>query len=486
MKIVFIYPLWTGSYSGINKYFAQKAGGTYPPLNLAVLAAIAQKQGHEVSIIDAEVDKLPSEEVVSRVLEMKVDLIGFSGMSPFFHLSQEIAAALKEKGEAAKICIGGPHITIVEEEGFDKAFDFGFLGDSEESWAKFLEVYSNNESFESVAGLMYRSEGQVLKNEKVSVSQDLDIYPRPAYELLEMSKYIFGTLRGRLNFATIQTIRGCPWKCIFCASDQLDTTRISKRSSKSVVDEMEFLVNSFGIRHFMFVDDVLTLQKARTEELCNLIIDRKLEVTFEGSTRANLLDEDLVVLMKKAGLIRLSFGLETVDKDMRETMKKKVPLEAYREANALLNKYDIEALNSVMIGLPGETVENVHKTLSFLRNAKDVKQANFAIAVPYPGTEFHEMAIQGRNGVELISGDLSEYKRYGNAVTTVNGLTPRDLTRLQNEGFLSVYSRYWRWWPVVKKNGIMGLLMTFYRLLNLLTANLTDRLVGFNKHPSLE
>lgn len=486
MKILLLYPMWTGSYVGINKYFARKNGGAFPPLNLALLAAIAQKQGHTVEIIDAEVGKLSKEDVVSMAMEKKVDLIGMSGMSPFFHLSKEIATALKEKGEKAKICIGGPHITIVEEQVFDKAFDFAFIGDAEESWPKFLEVYSNNESLETVPGLIYRLGGQVFKNEKVSVSRDLDIYPRPAYDLLDMSKYVFGTLRGRLNFATIQTIRGCPWKCIFCASDQLDTTRISKRSTESVVDEMEYLVSTFGIRHFMFVDDVLTLQRARTVKLCNLILDRKLNITFEGSTRANLLDEDLVALMKKSGLIRLSFGLETVDTDMRETMKKEVPLEAYREANALLNKYDIEALNSVMIGLPGETVENVRKTLKFLREAKEVKQANFAIAVPYPGTEFHEMALKGQNGVELISDDFSEYKRYGNSVTKVNGLTPKDLIRLQNEGFVMVYSKYWRWRPVFQRNGLLGLVMILYRLLNLLIAKAGDRLVLFNKHPSLE
>ena len=159
-------------------------------------------------------------------------------------------------------------------------------------------------------------------------------------------------------------------------------------------------------------------------------------------------------------------------------MNKKVPLDAYREANALLNKYDVEALNSVMIGLPGESEQNVRKTLAFLRDSKDVKQANFAIAVPYPGTEFHRMSVSGENGVELISDDFSEYKRYGNAVTKVNGLTPDDLTRLQNEGFVSVYSRYWRWWPVVQKNGALGLVFTLYRLVNMITAKITARLVS--------
>ncbi len=486
MKILFVYPMWTGSYTGIAKYFARKSGGTYPPLNLALLAAIAEKQGHQAEIIDAEVERIQQDDLINTVLKRGADLIVFTGMSPFFHISKDIATSLKDKGEEASICIGGPHITIMEEQAFDKAFDYGFIGDGEESWDKFLSAISKDESLDSVPGLLRRSGEQVLKNEKMSSNNNLDVYPRPAYHLLNMHKYALGTLRGRLKFASIQTVRGCPWQCIFCASDKLETTKISKRSIKSVMDEIEFLVNTYGTKHFMIVDDVLTLQRTRTVEFCEAILERKLGITFEGSTRANLLDDDLVALMAKAGLIRLSFGLETVDEDMRITMNKKVPLDAYREANALLNKYDIEALNSVMIGLPGESVQNVRKTLAFLRDSKDVKQANFAIAVPYPGTEFHRMSVSGENGVELISDDFSEYKRYGNAVTKVNGLTPDDLTRLQNEGFVSVYSRYWRWWPVVQKNGVLGLVFTLYRLVNMITAKITARLVSTNRHPSLD
>ena len=487
MKVLLVFPMWTGSYTGvINKYFARKAGGVYPPINLALLAGIAEKEGHEVEIIDAEIERISMHELADRVLSCKADIIGMTGMSPFFHLNKDLAKLLKEKGEKAPICIGGKHITIVEEKGFDEVFDYGFIGDGEEPWAKFLNAISRNEPLDVVPGLMYRSNGKVLKNESVSASKDLDIYPRPAYHLLKMKDYKLGTLKGRLNFTSIMSIRGCPWKCIFCASDQLDTTRIAKRSIKQLVEEIEYLVNTYDVRHFAFSDDVLTLQRSRTLEFCNEVIDRNLKITFEGGTRANLLDDELVGVMKKAGLIRLSFGLETVDTEMRETMKKEVPLESYSEANAILNKYKVEATNSVMIGLPGESRENVRKTLDFLKKDKNVRQANFAIAVPYPGTEFHEMAQSGQHGVELLTDDFSEYRRYGTGVTNVNGLTSDDLKQLQNEGFLSVYSRYWRWWPVVKKNGVMGLVMTFARVINLLSAKAMGRIVAFNRHPGLE
>ncbi|MCA9476986.1 MAG: radical SAM protein, partial [Nitrospira sp.] len=262
-------------------------------------------------------------------------------------------------------------------------------------------------------------------------------------------------------------MRGCPWKCIFCASEALKTTSMRVRSPRSIVEEMKSVVAQFAIRHFYIVDDVMTLWRDHIIEICDLIDREQLGVTFEGSTRANLVDEALMARLTKSGLIRLSFGLETVDAGMRKTMKKQVPLEHYVRANAICNRYGVEALNSVMIGLPGETEETVQETLRFLGNSRDVKQANFAIAVPYPGTEFHQMALSGDHGIELMTKDFSEYRRYGSAVTTVNGLTPKDLVDLQNEGFVKIYSAPWRWKPMLKKQGIFGGLLMLLRVLKL-------------------
>jgi len=481
MKVLFLYPLWTGETKGISKYFAKTSGGTYIPYNLALLAAITEKAGHEAKIIDGELEKISLEEIVKRSVDYNPDVVVLTGMTPFYNIAVECAGLLKEKNLKASICVGGPHTTIMQEKAFNKEFDFGFVGDGEESWIKFLDAKESKINFSEVPGLMYRENGEVKKVKRAHATKNLDEYPMAAYHLLKMGEYKIGTLKGRLPFTSIMTFRGCPWKCIFCASDALDTTRILKRSIKSVVDEMEHIVEKYNVRHFMVLDDVLTLVRKRTVEFCNEIINRNLNITFEGSTRANLLDEELVALMKKAGLSRLSFGLETVDEDMRKTMNKKVPLEAYTQSNALLNKYNVEALNSVMIGLPGETEENVWKTLNFLSKSKEVKQANFAIATPYPGTKFHEMAEKGEGGMKLLSNNFSEYKRYGQAVTKVNNLGPEDLVRLQNEGFVSIYSKYWRWLPVLRRHGVIGLLLTFVRMFKMVKDKIKYKFRNFNR-----
>jgi len=180
----------------------------------------------------------------------------------------------------------------------------------------------------------------------------------------------------------------------------------------------------------------------------------------------------------------MSFGLETVDTEMRKTMNKKVPLEHYSNANALCDKYGVEANNSVMLGLPGETRETIYNTLNWIRDAKEVKQANFAIATPYPGTEFHEMAISGTHGITMHDQDFSNYKRYGSAVTTVGDLTPTDLLDLQNEGFVRIYSATHRWPAMYRKHGLMGFALMLYRIGKLVMRKTFRRRVEF-KYPGV-
>jgi len=243
-----------------------------------------------------------------------------------------------------------------------------------------------------------------------------------------------------------------------------------------VVDEIASAVSRFNIKHFIFLDDTLTLDKKHILDLCDIIESRKLNITFEAGTRASLIDEELVSRMAKTGLTRISFGLESVDPNIRKIIRKEVPLESYRKANKLTNKYGIETLNSCMIGLPGETIETIRETLRFLRNSREVKQANVSIAVPYPGTELYEMAKNRNHGLRLITDSFSRFRRYGSATMSVGDLFPEDLIRLQNDAFVSIYLAPWRLKPMLKKSGLIGGFLTFIRFLR------SFKRVILNKH----
>ena len=127
-----------------TEYFSKKLGGCYPPLNLAFLAAITEESGHQAEIIDAEVDAIEPDVLVNLLIEKNPDLIAMTGMTPFFHLSEDIATKLKKKGSKSKICVGGPHVTILAEKIFGPMFDFAFVGDGEASWSTFLNVNISN------------------------------------------------------------------------------------------------------------------------------------------------------------------------------------------------------------------------------------------------------------------------------------------------------------------------------------------------------
>ncbi len=498
MRVVFLYPQWTGEY-GLFGHFA-KRNSTWPPLNIALLAAIVEQHGHEVIIVDAEAEGMNANELAQHALTLNPDIIALTCYSPFFHLSADVAQGLKQLKTKVPIVIGGTHITIKREEAFLPQFDYAFVGESEKSFAEFLDTFAKKGDLTKVKGFFYREGDQVkytgdpdpLTTEVAKGSElgnnsyPLDKFPFPARHLLNMKRYRLGTMHGRKFFTSIQTMRGCPWACIFCASKELQTQRVVMRSPRSVVNEMMSVVEKYPfLNHFYIVDDVLTLWKDHVVEMCDLINKEKLKITFEGSTRANLVDDELVKYLAESGLIRLSFGLETVDTEMRATMKKKVPLEFYSQANKICEKHKVEAMNSVMIGLPGETRETVRKTLTWLRNAREVKQANFAIAIPYPGTEFNDIATSGQHGVQLLSKDFSKYLRYGNAVTQIGDLTSKDLIELQNEGFVSIYSAPWRWKPMFQKHGVIGALLMLVRVARLYIQKSLRIFMPFRVHPGL-
>lgn len=474
MKISLLYPKWTGEY-GIISHFAKKAA-VWPPLNLAYLAAIAEKKGHEVIIIDGEAERMSIDEMADKTCDFNPDIIGISATTPFYHIAVNLAKELKKKINVP-IAIGGSHITVLMEKAFNDCFDYGFIGESEDSWALFLDKKKKGEDIRNVKGVLYRDNGKIKFTGQTNPLHNLDELPWPSRHLLKMDKYKLGTLQGRKKFTTIMTVRGCPYKCIFC-STKVFGKNVKRRSPKKVIEEMKDVIKKYGVEHFMFLDDTLTLERNHILNICDEIIKENLGITFEGSTRANLVDEELISKMSKAGLIRLSFGLESVDENIRKIMKKMISLDSYIKANKLTNKYNIETLNSCMIGLPGESENTVKKTLKFLRESKEIKQANISIAVPYPGTELYEMAKRGEHGLKLMTEDFSKYRRYNAAVMQVGDLSPEDLINIQNEAFASIYLAPWRWKPMIKKSGLFGAILTMNRLIKCLVKGKTKYLTN--------
>lgn len=223
MKIVFGYAAWTGEY-GLFGHFA-KRNSTWPPLNLALLGAVCEEAGHEAVILDAEAMGWTNERLAREIVAQKPDIVGFSAYSPFFHLSCDVAKMMKGINRDIPVMVGGPHVTITKEKVLEEhpEFNYGFLGEAEDSLPEFLNGFAAGQ-VHKVQGIIYRRiDGKVvstgprwvtpeaMKKSEIYGEHPLDRLPLPARHLLPMRRYKLGTPNGRQQFTSLQTARGCPW-----------------------------------------------------------------------------------------------------------------------------------------------------------------------------------------------------------------------------------------------------------------------------------
>jgi len=457
MRLSLVFPSWTFVFGAMGK--VARGASTFPPLNLAYLAAIAEKDGHTVQLIDGEAEQLTISEIVERINDFSPDLIGLTSTTPMFHIAVEYARAVK-KTLNVPIIAGGPYVTFFREKVFHDCFDYFAIGQAESTFGHLLNTLEKGGDVSDIHGLLIRKDGRNIFTGENSQVVTLDEIPFPARHLFKTDLYHVGTLRGRKKYTSIMTSRGCPFKCVFC-STSIYGNRVRRRSIGNVISEIKHIIYDMGIDHFYFLDDTLTLDRRYILDLCDEIEKEGLKFTWEGGTRANLIDEELIARMAACGLIRISFGLESADTEVRGIIKKEVPLESYVTANELTNKYGIETINSVMLGLPGDTYGSIEKTISFVRNSRAIKHATFGIAMPYPGSEMYAMALKGEHGLKLETQDFSKYQRYNSAVMTVNGISPEELLRLQKKGLMRIYLVPWRIVPVLKRFGIKSLVKPF-------------------------
>ena len=479
-RVMLLYPKWTEDY-GLFAHFVNRSS-SWPPLNLAYLASMAELKGFETRIIDGQANNVDLENMIKETLDFDPGIIGVTTTTPFHHIAEKLMARIKKETDAITV-IGGPHITVTPDEprSFTRAFDYGFIGQADKSWADFLERYDSGKPLHDGSGLIFRDGDNIIYTGPAP-KVDLKDVPHPARHLLVSENYTIGTLQGIKQFTTIKSVRGCPFKCTFCSTDVFGY-KLKKDNPESTLEEIQKVIETQKTRHFAFLDDTLTADKKHISDLCDLIIKNNLGITFEGGTRANLVSEPLMEKMAEAGLIRISFGLETADDNIRKIMKKEVSLESHEEANRFANKYGVEALNSCIMGMPGETKETVRKTLRYLRLTPEIKQVNISIAVPYPGTELARQAKNGEYGLKLLTDDFRDYRRYNAAVMQVGDLMPEDLIKLQNDAYLSIYSHPARWKPMFKKQGALGVLLTASRFLSCIREGrlpdfITDKQLG--------
>jgi radical SAM superfamily enzyme YgiQ (UPF0313 family) len=439
-----------------------------PPLGLLYLGTILRRAGYDVTCIDGHTVNRTTEEMVDDILGLDPDYVGISTATHNFPFGKEIATLLKTKRPKLPIIIGGVHVTSTQAERFaeEEMFDFALIGEGERAIVKFTELFYGCRDWSQVPGLVWRDDGQVVRNSPVIPIANLDELPIVDMSLFRTEEFSLRLPSGEVTgVAPIASSRGCPYKCSFCAEPNLFGRKLRKRSATHVVDEMEALHNTYGISHFFFYDSTLTLDRKHLIRISELILQRGLKVTWEGWSRADRVDEELLTKMRDAGFVRMSVGIESGDPQVLSIIRKGMTPQDNRNALDLAVRLGIEVEGFAMLGHPGDTLRSILKTAWFLRRLPHLAYSSFSIAIPYPGTELYHFARTGMHGLRLLNEDYTQYSRYEGGVMEVNGMSPKQLQLLQKLGLIIIHSSPQKILACIKRFGVANVLRFAWQIL---------------------
>lgn len=431
--------------------------GIVPPLGLAYIAAVLEKNNFEVKIIDClmegSIEGIPyqndqtryglsDEEIRQKISEFKPDIVGVSCLfSAKVYDMLNLCRIVKEIDPHILTVAGGAHPTTAYYEVLkDKNLDFVIFGEGEYSTLYLLNALNGKKELSKVDGLAYKEHNEVKVNPKTKYIENLDELPLPARHLLRMDKYLFTSSPHsgikRHPFTSMITSRGCPFHCSFCVIRHLWGTKARYRSPENVLQEIEELVTRYGVKEIHFEDDNLTAEKERAMAIFNGIIQKGWDLSLNSPSglAVHRLDEELLTVMKKAGYYSISIAIESGDKDILRLMRKPVNLEKVRHLIQTIHKLDLKAKGFFIIGYPGETKEQMQRTIQFAKTA-GLDWALFFIATPIPGSDLDKHCRE--NGY-LVDENLDYIKQFYVSNIKTSEFEPEYVEHLREQANLEI------------------------------------------------
>lgn len=436
MKVLLINPPWS-----IKEQYTKglyRAGALVPPLGLAYIAAVLEANGYAVEILDCIAQQITQDSLGAEMESRKPDVVGITCLTPMALRSMGAAKIAKEAVPDSVVVMGGAHPSVLPAETLRNEFvDIVVVGEGEYTMLELVRCIEAKGDLKQVPGIVFQENGRLIETPSRPFN-DLDSLPFPARHLLPMKSY-HPTVANyrRLPCHTMITSRGCPFNCTYC-SNSIFGRRYRASGPENVVKEMEHLISEHGAKEILFWDDVFTLNRRRTQRICELILERGLNIPWTCESRVDCVTEDLLTQMRKAGCWQIGYGVESGDQAVLDTIKKGITLEQVEKAFKWTKEAGINARAYLMIGLPGETKEQVLKTIDFTKRlSADIAQ--FCIATPYPGTELFEIA---KNDGTLKTVDWSRYLLIPDEpVYVTKDLSVEDLQFLLKKAYKEFYLR---------------------------------------------
>lgn len=362
----------------------------HPPLGLALLSAIWDGQGHQSQIIDAAALKLSIPEIVSRI-QPDTDYIGLTATTPEISSAIAIARGIREKFHDMKIVMGGVHPTVFHEDLVRYRFCDMVVRNEGEA---FITELAGGTPLHLIPNLTWRNQqGEIIINPDASTYVELDKLHFPAYDKLPMHLYHStpGAARRQPSIGMVTT-RGCPGHCTFCFSGMFGS-RIRFMSPPRIIEHIELLQKKYGIREISFYDDTFTAHQKNVADLCRLMIEKKIGLSWSCFARIDTVTPELLLLMKKAGCHQIMYGFETPDETILKNIDKRTAPEQFQNAIRWTRAAKINIRGAFMLGNPGETETGLQKTIDYAKKA-DIQLAVFNITTPYPGTAMYNTFLQ--------------------------------------------------------------------------------------------
>ncbi len=371
----------------VNPPYPPEAGqSVFLPLGLGYLAAVLEKEGYKVDVVDCQTSKFNREALEEKFRSLSPDIVGVTSATVTYLPALDVLKTAKAAAPNALTLMGGPHVSVLDTEAISESgnLDIVVRGEGEQTMLELAALVSDGglKELNKVQGITYRKNGQIVQTPDRPFMTDIDNLPYPAHHHFDTNLYkLFG-----VNYMPIITSRGCPSACTFCLSRKMCGHAFRGRTPSKVVDELIWLRDEFHAGAFAFYDDTFTFDLKRAFAICDEMQRRGVDLPWDCRTRVDRVSKELLAKLKATNCQLIHFGVESGSPEMLKLMRKGTTVELNAQAIRWAKEAGISVAVSLVIGYPTETPDMLRQTIDFLHKTKP-DYVYMCEAVPYPGTE---------------------------------------------------------------------------------------------------
>jgi anaerobic magnesium-protoporphyrin IX monomethyl ester cyclase len=419
------------------------------PLGLGYLAAVAQKAGHEITVVDCQAEKLTLGGFRARLEKTPSDVIGVTATTLLYKSAMQLITLAKQVQPQALTILGGSHGTFWDENALNEypSLDLIVRGEGERTFIELLDKLQNKSSLDNVLGITFRREDKTIRTPNRPYIEDLDSLPFPAHDLMPLEGYKH---EGKILFPLV-TSRGCVYWCDFCSTVRMFGRGYRWRSAKNVVDEIQLVHDKYGVDQVTFYDDAFSVDRERVVRICKELRARRLDVTWDCGTRVDMVDRDLMKTMRDAGCFCVWLGVESGSEKILGAMNKSIKLDQTRKAFKTANKVGLMTIANTVIGFPGETEQTARETIRFVKELNP-DSVGFYVATPYPGTPMYEQ-VKEKGWLRV-----TDFDKYDTAIPTFETpwLSMEKLAKIRYKAYQEFYLRPGYVLKMMQRGGVYG------------------------------